>query len=145
MANEALTSDPLAWLKQSLETELGPLGATVEYKYSGPERGSLTIHHQGKVLQTSYFASWELQSLKDGGPSALEKQKRAFIAQVDRLLNPPKPQSLPPLTSVTPLKRGRGAKKGPATEEAPAVAAPASTENTGGGGEESSTEEEFEA
>jgi hypothetical protein len=136
MANEALTSDPLAWLKQSLETDLESVGATVEYKYSSPERGSLTVHHQGKVLQTSYFSSWELQALKDGGPSALEKQKRAFLQQIDRLLNPPKPQSLPPLTSVTPAKRGRGAKK-PAAEEA----APAASSEGNGASEEGGDEE----
>lgn len=116
-----LSRDPLAALVETLEPELTKVGATVEYKYSGAERGSLTINREGKVLQTSYYASWELQSLKDGGPGNLEKHKNGILEQINRLLNPPKPQPIS-LTSVQPARRGRGAKK-------PAAAA---TEESGG-------------
>lgn len=121
MAKDVQTLDPLVWLHEALEKELAAVGATVEHNYSGIDRGSLTVNREGKVMQTSYFASWEIQSLRDGGNSALEKQKNAIIEQINRLLNPPKPQPIS-LTSLAPAKRGRGAAK--KTEE-PAAAAPA--------------------
>lgn len=128
MAKEAPVSDPLNWLQESLEKELSPVSASVEHQYSSSDRGSLTVNREGKVMQTSYFSSWEIQALREGGVPALEKQKAAIIEQINRLLNPPKPQ--PISLNVTPLKRGRGAKK----PEAPAAAAE-STEAAEGGEE----------
>lgn len=130
MANDLLTKDPLAALVEALEPELTKVGATVEYKYSSSERGNLTINREGKVLQTSYYASWELQSLRDGGPGGLEKHKLAILEQINRLLNPPKPQPIS-LTSVAPARRGRGAKKA-APEGDTATAAPAEGEGAEG-------------
>jgi hypothetical protein len=130
MANDLLTKDPLAALVEALEPELTKVGATVEYKYSSSERGNLTINREGKVLQTSYYASWELQSLRDGGPGGLEKHKLAILEQINRLLNPPKPQPIS-LTSVAPARRGRGAKKA-APEGDTAAAAPAEGEGAEG-------------
>jgi hypothetical protein len=130
MANDLLTKDPLAALVEALEPELTKVGATVEYKYSSSERGNLTINREGKVLQTSYYASWELQSLRDGGPGGLEKHKLAILEQINRLLNPPKPQPIS-LTSVAPARRGRGAKKAAPEGEA-ATAAPAEGEGAEG-------------
>jgi hypothetical protein len=138
MANEVVTNDPLAWLASALEPELAKVEATAEYNYSSSERGSLTINRQGKAMQTSYFASFELQALRDGGTSALEKQKVAIIAQIERLLNPPRPTPIS-LAGMMPARRGRTAAKKPGTEteaeaapeteteEAPA-AAPVETE-----------------
>jgi hypothetical protein len=128
MANDQLSRDPLAALVETLEPELDKVGATVEFKYSGPERGSLTINRDGKVMQTSYYASWELQALRDGGAGGLEKAKTAILDQINRLLNPPKPQPIS-LTSVAPARRGRGAaKKAAPTEAAEATDAGEATE-----------------
>jgi hypothetical protein len=103
----------------------------------------LTINRDGKVMQTSYYASWELQSLKDGGPNGLEKHKNGILEQINRLLNPPKPQPIS-LTSVAPARRGRGAKKAaPESGEAAAAPAGATTEAAEGsaeGGEEAEEE-----
>jgi hypothetical protein len=126
MANEVVTNDPLAWLASALEPELSKVEATAEYNYSSSERGSLTINRQGKAMQTSYFASFELQALRDGGTSALEKQKVAIIAQIERLLNPPRPTPIS-LAGMMPARRGRTAAKKPgtdATTDAEAEAAP---------------------
>lgn len=137
-----LSRDPLAALVETLEPELEKVGATVEYKYSGAERGSLTINREGKVLQTSYYASWELQSLKDGGPGNLEKHKQAILEQINRLLNPPKPQPIS-LTSVQPARRGRGAKKpAAATEESGGTATAEAGEAEGGDAPEAAESEE---
>lgn len=141
MANDLLSRDPLAALVETLEPELDKVGATVEYKYSGPERGSLTINRDGKVMQTSYYASWELQSLRDGGPNGLEKHKQGILEQINRLLNPPKPQPIS-LTSVAPARRGRGAKKAAPEGEAaaPAGATTEAAEGSSEGGEEAEEE-----
>ena len=106
------TRDPLAWLKEALETALASEAATVETVYTGADRGSLTVYRQGTLLQTSYFSSFEIQALRDGGVNALEKQKAAILEQVHRLLNPPKPQNID-LTSLGPLRKPRP-KKGDA-------------------------------
>ena len=130
MAKEAPVSDPLAWLHDSLETALASVGATVEHHYSSPSRGNLTIIREGQVMQTSYFSSWEIEDLRNGGQPALEKQKAAIMEQINRLLNPPKPQPIN-LQSVAAPKRGRGAKKAAApAEEAEATEA---TETPEGG------------
>lgn len=110
MANEVATSDPLAWLANALEPELAKVEASAEYHYSASDRGSLTINRQGKAMQTSYFASFELQALRDGGVSALEKQKQAIIDQIHRLLNPPRPTPIS-LAGMMPARRGRTATK----------------------------------
>jgi hypothetical protein len=138
MANDLLSRDPLAALVETLEPELDKVGASVEYKYSGPERGSLTINRDGKVMQTSYYASWELQALRDGGAGGLEKHKQGILEQINRLLNPPKPQPIS-LTSVAPARRGRGAKKAAAPE---GEAATGTTEAEGETAEASEAEEE---
>lgn len=117
MAKETTTLDVLKWLKEALDTALADVEATADFVYSGTDRGSLTINRQGKALQTSYFASFEIQSLRDGGPAALEKQKQALVDQVHRLLNPPKPQPIS-LTSVMPARRGRAAAKAKAASGA---------------------------
>jgi hypothetical protein len=108
MANVVPVSDPLAWLTDALEPELAKVEASVEHTYSAADRGYLTINRAGKMLQTSYFASFELQSLKDGGLGALEKQKTALLVQVDRLLNPPRPQPMS-LGNLSLPRRGRTA------------------------------------
>ena len=113
MANDVATSDPLAWLVQALEPELAKVEASAEHHYSSSDRGSLTINRHGKAMQTSYFASFELQALRDGGTAALEKQKQALIAQIERLLNPPKPSPIS-LAGMMPARRGRTAAKKPA-------------------------------
>lgn len=120
------TRDPLSWLKAALETALAAENATVETVYTGPDRGSLTIYRQGTLLQTSYFSSFEIQGLRDGGTNALEKQKAAILEQVHRLLNPPKPQNID-LTSLGPLRKPRPKK---AAAAAPS-AAPAAEEAEG--------------
>lgn len=116
MAKEAPVSDPLAWLHDTLESELASVGATVEHHYSSPSRGNLTIYRDGQVMQTSYFSSWELDDLRNSGQPALEKQKAAIMEQINRLLNPPKPQPIN-LQSLAQPKRGRGAKKAAAPAE----------------------------
>lgn len=113
MANEVATNDPLAWLAEALEKDLAGVEATAEYHYSSNDRGSLTINRQGKAMQTSYFASFELQALRDGGTAALEKQKQAIIDQIQRLLNPPRPTPIS-LAGMMPARRGRAAAKKPA-------------------------------
>lgn len=110
MAKETTQLDVLKWLKEALDKALVDVEASADFIYSGTDRGSLTINRQGKALQTSYFASFEIQALRDGGPNALEKQKQALIDQVHRLLNPPKPQPIS-LTNVMPARRGRAAAK----------------------------------
>lgn len=136
MAKEATQLDVLKWLKEALDKALAEVDATADYNYSGTDRGSLTINRQGKALQTSYFASFEIQALRDGGPNALEKQKQALIDQVHRLLNPPKPQPIS-LTNVMPARRGRAAAK------AKAASGAAEAEQTEAeGGEETQSEEE---
>jgi hypothetical protein len=110
MAKADTQLDVLKWLKEALDSALADVGATADFVYSGTDRGSLTINREGKALQTSYFASFEIQALRDGGPNALEKQKQALVDQVHRLLNPPKPQPIS-LTSVMPARRGRAASK----------------------------------
>lgn len=151
MAKEAPVSDPLAWLHDSLETALASVGATVDHQYSSPSRGSLTITREGRVMQTSYFSSWEIEDLRNGGQPALEKQKAAIMEQINRLLNPPKPQPIN-LQSVAAPKRGRGAKKPAAAEEAEATETTEATSDaaepteaaeapeTAEGGEEASAE-----
>lgn len=120
MAKDAPVLDPLSWLHDALKPDLDKFEGDAEVRYSGPDRGSLSIYRQGKLLQTSYFASFELQALKDGGEGALEKQKAAILEQVNRVLNPPKPQPMT-LTSLQPaVRRGRAKKAEPAAEEAPA-------------------------
>lgn len=112
MPNDVATSDPLAWLVQALEPELSKVEASAEFVYSSADRGSLTINRHGKAMQTSYFASFELQALRDGGVGALEKQKTALLDQIHRLLNPPKPSPIS-LAGMMPARRGRtAAKKG---------------------------------
>ena len=108
MANEVAINDPLAWLANALEPELSKVEASAEFHYSSSERGSLTVNRQGKAMQTSYFASFELQALRDGGAGALEKQKQAIVAQIERLLNPPRPTPIS-LTGMMPARRGRTA------------------------------------
>lgn len=135
MANDVATSDPLAWLVQALEPELAKVEASAEHHYSSSDRGSLTINRHGKAMQTSYFASFELQALRDGGPAALEKQKQALIAQIERLLNPPKPSPIS-LAGMMPARRGRTAAKKPAG----AAAAEADQETSQEGGESESNE-----
>ena len=138
MAKEATQLDVLKWLKEALDKALAEVGATAEFIYSGTDRGSLTINREGKALQTSYFASFEIQALRDGGPAALEKQKQALVDQVHRLLNPPKPQPIS-LTNVMPARRGRAAAKA----KAASGAAQAEEQNESeGGGEEGGNEEE---
>ena len=138
MAKEATTTDVLKALKDALDAALADVEATADYVYSGTDRGSLTINRQGKALQTSYFASFEIQALRDGGPGALEKQKQALVDQVHRLLNPPKPQPIS-LTSVMPARRGRAAAKAKAAGgEAETQEAEATEESSGGGDEEES-------
>lgn len=137
MAKEATQLDVLKWLKEALDKALADVGATAEFIYSGTDRGSLTINREGKALQTSYFASFEIQALRDGGPNALEKQKQALVDQVHRLLNPPKPQPIS-LTNVMPARRGRAAAKA----KAASGAAQAEEQNEEGGGEEGGGEEE---
>ncbi|MEB3196674.1 MAG: hypothetical protein VKP62_05660 [Candidatus Sericytochromatia bacterium] len=110
MARSATDLDVLNWLKQALDAELKALDATADYQYSGRDRGSLSIVRHGKALQTSYFATFEVQALRDGGNAALDKQVKVLLAQVERLLNPPKPQPIS-LTSVLPARRGRAAAK----------------------------------
>lgn len=137
MAKETTQLDVLKWLKEALDKALVDVEATTDFIYSGTDRGSLTINRQGKALQTSYFASFEIQALRDGGPNALEKQKQALVDQVHRLLNPPKPQPIS-LTNVMPARRGRAAAK------AKAASGAAEQEQTEaeGGGEEAASEEE---
>lgn len=137
MAKEATQLDVLKWLKEALDKALAEVGATAEFIYSGTDRGSLTINREGKALQTSYFASFEIQALRDGGPAALEKQKQALVDQVHRLLNPPKPQPIS-LTNVMPARRGRAAAKA----KAASGAAQAEEQSEEGGGDEGSQEEE---
>ncbi len=142
MAKETTQLDVLKWLKEALDKALSEVDATADFIYSGTDRGSLTINRQGKALQTSYFASFEIQALRDGGPNALEKQKQALVDQVHRLLNPPKPQPIS-LTNVMPARRGRAAAKAKAATGA-AEAEQTEAEQTEGeqaeGGEESSAE-----
>lgn len=116
MAREAISGDVLKSLKEALDKALRDVEATAEYQYSGNERGSLTILRQGKALQTSYFASFEIQALRDGGAAALDKQKQTLVDQVQRLLNPPKPQPIS-LTSVIPPRRGRAGARAKAASE----------------------------
>lgn len=137
MANDVATSDPLAWLVQALEPELAKVEASAEHHYSSSDRGSLTINRHGKAMQTSYFASFELQALRDGGTAALEKQKQALITQIERLLNPPKPSPIS-LAGMMPARRGRTAAK------KPAGAAAAETEQEGGQEAESEPSENSE-
>lgn len=134
MANEVATNDPLAWLANALEPELSKVEASAEYQYSSSDRGSLTINRAGKAMQTSYFASFELQALRDGGPAALEKQKQAIVDQIHRLLNPPKPSPIS-LAGMMPARRGRTATK----------KAEAETDNGGGGESEGGESEEAAA
>ena len=136
MANDVATNDPLAWLVQALEPELAKVEASAEHHYSSSDRGSLTINRHGKAMQTSYFASFELQALRDGGTAALEKQKAALIAQIERLLNPPKPSPIS-LAGMMPARRGRTAAKKPAGA---AAAAEADQETSQEGGESESNE-----
>lgn len=136
MAKESTQLDVLKWLKEALDVSLADVEATADFIYSGNDRGSLTINRQGKALQTSYFASFEIQTLRDGGPGALEKQKQALIDQVHRLLNPPKPQPIS-LTSVMPARRGRAASKGKA---AATGAAEAESQDGQEGGENQESE-----
>ncbi|MEB3221227.1 MAG: hypothetical protein VKS61_05110 [Candidatus Sericytochromatia bacterium] len=116
MAREATSTDVLKTLKEALDASLRDVDATVEYHYSGAERGSLSIIREGKALQTSYFASFEIQALRDGGAAALDKQKQTLLDQVQRLLNPPKPQPIS-LTSVLPARRGRAGARAKAAVE----------------------------
>ncbi|MEB3283734.1 MAG: hypothetical protein VKN33_00405 [Candidatus Sericytochromatia bacterium] len=102
--------DVLKWLQQALGKSLKHVGVTVDFDYSGRERGSLTVWGEGKVLQTSYFSSSEIRALRDGGLVALEKQREALVSQVDRVLNPPPPQPAN-LTVLFPARRGRAASK----------------------------------
>ncbi|MDB5098619.1 MAG: hypothetical protein JWM80_3040 [Cyanobacteria bacterium RYN_339] len=134
MANDVATNDPLAWLVQALEPELAKVEASSEYNYSSSERGSLTINRAGKAMQTSYFASFELQALRDGGPAALEKQKLALIAQIERLLNPPKPSPIS-LAGMMPARRGRTAAKKPAAAGAVEAEPEAAQEGGDAGGD----------
>ena len=131
MANEVITNDPLAWLVTALESELSKVEASAEFNYSAPDRGFLTVNRLGKAMQTSYFASFELQALRDGGASALEKQKQAIIDQIHRLLNPPRPTPIS-LAGMMPARRGRTAAKKPegGAAEAPAEAETAETEES---------------
>jgi hypothetical protein len=133
MAKESTQLDVLRWLKEALDVALADVEATADFIYSGTDRGSLTINRQGKALQTSYFASFEVQSLRDGGPGALEKQKQALIDQVHRLLNPPKPQPIS-LTSVMPVRRGRAASKAKAAAGAADADSTDATESPDGDG-----------
>ena len=118
MAKENSTPDPLGYLANALEPELAKVEATVEFSYSpNGERGSMNINRHGKAMQTSYFSSGELQTLRDGGTATLEKQKQAILDQINRLLNPPRPTPIS-LTGMMPARRGRTATKKPEAEAA---------------------------
>lgn len=88
MANEAANSDPLAWLAAALGPDLAKIDASAEFHRSSPDRGSLTINRMGKVVQTCYFASFELRAMREGGAQIVEKQRQAIVDQVHRISNP---------------------------------------------------------
>ena len=44
------TRDPLAWLKEALETALASEAATVETVYTGADRGSFKVNRKGTLL-----------------------------------------------------------------------------------------------
>lgn len=113
MAGDLTTLDPLAWLARAMATDLADHGASAEYHYTSPERGSLTVNRHGKAIQSSYFAAFELQALRAGGVKALEMQKLAMMEQVQRVITPPTPVAIN-LAGLYAARRGRGAsvKKG---------------------------------
>lgn len=106
---DLLTTDPLAALAEALAPELAAVGATAEVAYSGKDRGSLTVMKDGKAMQTSYFASFEVQGFRDGGDPAIKVAKAAILEQIQRLLNPPKPNPVN-LTGLAPMRRSRSKK-----------------------------------
>ena len=112
---DLLATDPLAALAEALAPELEAVGATTEIVYSGKDRGSLSVMRDGKALQTSYFASFEVQALRDGGNAAIQNHKAIVMEQIHRLLNPPKPAPVS-LTGLAPMRRSRS-KKAATTEE----------------------------
>jgi hypothetical protein len=130
MAREATSVDVLKSLKEALDSALRDVNASAEYHYSGTDRGSLSIIREGKALQTSYFASFEIQALRDGGAAALDKQKQALLDQVQRLLNPPKPQPIS-LSTVLPARRGRAGARAKAATEGEGETAAEPTEEAG--------------
>lgn len=114
---DLLATDPLAALAEALAPELSAVEATTEINYSGKDRGSLSIIRNGKAMQTSYFAAFEVQALRDGGQAAINNFKVILLEQIARLLNPPKPNPVS-LTGLTPMRRSRS-KKATTDEAAP--------------------------